>query len=295
MLLRHIRYLIAVAEHGNFTRAAEALHVSQPTLSLQIRQLEERLGAQLLDRSGRVVRVTDAGSAYVEHARRALRELEAGARAIDDVHGMARGALRLATTPTFTAYLTGPLLAAYHARHPGIALHLREMPLDLIEAALADDEVDLAIAFSEVRSAELECQPLFAEQLSVVVGQDHPCAKRRKPLTPAELARQPLALLSADFATRGYVDAYFRRQDIVPRIAIEANTISALVEIVRRGKLATILPSAISAANPQLRNVKLEPALPQRGVALLRRKGAYLSAAAEAFSALTREYGAGLT
>src|SRR5471030_3210815 len=135
----------------------------------------------------------------------------------------ARGALRLATTPTFTAYLTGPLLAAYHARHPGIALHLREMPLDLIEAALADDEVDLAIAFSEVRSAELECQPLFAEQLSVVVGQDHPCAKRRKPLTPAELARQPLALLSADFATRGYVDAYFRRQDIVPRIAIEAN------------------------------------------------------------------------
>src|SRR5471030_2069507 len=262
MLLRHIRYLIAVAEHGNFTRAAEALHVSQPTLSLQIRQLEERLGAQLLDRSGRVVRVTDAGAAYVEHARRALRELEAGARAIDDVHGMARGALRLATTPTFTAYLTGPLLAAYHARHPGIALHLREMPLDLIEAALADDEVDLAIAFSEVRSAELECQPLF--------------------------------LLSADFATRGYVDAYFRRQDIVPRIAIEANTISALVEIVRRGKLATILPSAISAANPQLRNVKLEPALPQRGVALLRRKGAYLSAAAEAFSALTREYGAGL-
>lgn len=294
MLLRHIRYLIAVAEHGNFTRAAEALHVSQPTLSLQIRQLEEQLGAQLLDRSGRVVRVTDAGAAYVEHARRALRELEAGARAIDDVHGMARGALRLATTPTFTAYLTGPLVAAYHARYPGIALHLREMPLDAIEAALAGDEVDLAIAFSEVRSTELECQPLFTEQLSVVVGQDHPCAKRRKPLAPADLARQPLALLSADFATRSYVDAYFRRHGIAAHIAIEANTISALVEIIRRGNLATILPSAISAANPQLRNVKLEPALPQRSVALLRRKGAYLSAAAEAFSVLTKEYGAGL-
>jgi len=294
MLLRHIRYLIAVAEHGNFTRAAEALHVSQPTLSLQIRQLEEQLGAQLLDHSGRVVRVTDAGAAYVGHARRALRELEAGARAIDDVHGMARGALRLATTPTFTAYLTGPLVAAYHARYPGIALHLREMPLDAIEAALCGDEVDLAIAFSEVRSAELECQPLFTEQLSVVVGQQHPCAKRRQPLAPADLARQPLALLSADFATRSYVDAYLRRQGIAAHIAIEANTISALVEIIRRSDLATILPSAISAANPQLRNVKLEPPLPQRSVALLRRKGAYLSAAAEALGALTKDYAAGL-
>lgn len=294
MLLRHIRYLIAVAEHGNFTRAAGALHVSQPTLSLQIRQLEEQLGAQLLDRSGRVVRVTDAGAAYVEHARRALRELEAGARAIDDEHGMARGSLRLATTPTFTAYLTGPLVAAYHARYPGITLHLREMPLDVIEAALAGDEVDLGIAFTRIRSAELECQPLFIEQLSVVVGQEHPCAKRRKPLTPADLARQPLALLSADFATRGHVDAYFQRHGIVPDVAIEANTISALVEIIRRGNLATILPTAISAANPQLRNLKLEPPVPPRTVALLRRKDGYLSAAAEAFSALAKERGAGL-
>src|SRR6478735_2675794 len=72
MLLRHIRYLLAVAEHRNFTRAAQALHVSQPTLSQQIRQLEVALGALLLDRTGRSVRLTDAGEAYVSHARRAL-------------------------------------------------------------------------------------------------------------------------------------------------------------------------------------------------------------------------------
>lgn len=294
MLLRHIRYLIAVADHGNFTRAAEALHVSQPTLSLQIRQMEEQLGAQLLDRSGRMVRVTDAGAAYIAHARRALGELAAGERAVDDVHGLARGALRLATTPTFTAYLTGPLIAAYHARHPGIALHLREMPLDTIEAALAGDEVDVGIAFDTVRSEELECRPLFIEQLSVVVGADHPWARRRAALTPADLARQPLALLSADFATRTYVDAYLQQQGIRPLIAVEANTISALVEIIRRAPLATILPRAISAANPQLRKVKLEPPLPHRTVALLRRRDAYLSAAAQAFIALLAEQGARL-
>lgn len=88
MLLRHIRYLLAVAEHRNFTRAAEALHVSQPTLSQQIRQLEEALGTQLLDRTGRTVRATDAGAAYIGYARRALRELEAGERAVHDVRDL---------------------------------------------------------------------------------------------------------------------------------------------------------------------------------------------------------------
>ena len=85
MLLRHIRYFLAVAEHRNFTRAAEALHVSQPTLSQQIRQLEDTLRVQLLDRSGRSIQLTDAGAAYVRYAQRALQDLEAGKRAIHDV------------------------------------------------------------------------------------------------------------------------------------------------------------------------------------------------------------------
>ncbi|VFT46738.1 DNA-binding transcriptional regulator CynR [Pseudomonas aeruginosa] len=101
MLLRHLRYLLAVAEHRNFTRAAEALHVSQPTLSQQVRQLEEQLRVQLLDRSGRSVRPTDAGELYLLHARRALRELEAAQRAIHEVRDLSRGRLRLGMTPTF--------------------------------------------------------------------------------------------------------------------------------------------------------------------------------------------------
>uniref|UniRef100_UPI000B00BF77 LysR family transcriptional regulator n=1 Tax=Pseudomonas aeruginosa TaxID=287 RepID=UPI000B00BF77 len=105
MLLRHLRYLLAVAEHRNFTRAAEALHVSQPTLSQQVRQLEEQLRVQLLDRSGRSVRPTDAGELYLLHARRALRELEAAQRAIHEVRDLSRGRLRLGMTPTFTCYL----------------------------------------------------------------------------------------------------------------------------------------------------------------------------------------------
>src|ERR1700736_851018 len=117
MLLRHIRYLPAVAEHRNFTRAAEALHVSQPALSQQIRQLEETLGVLLFDRSGRAIQLTDAGHAYVEYARRALRELDAGQRAIHDVRDLSRGQLRLALTPTFHPYLIGPLVGGFHTLH----------------------------------------------------------------------------------------------------------------------------------------------------------------------------------
>lgn len=287
MLLRHIRYLLAVVEQGNFTRAAETLYVSQPTLSQQIRQLEETLGAQLLDRSGRVVRATDAGEAYIAYARRALRELEAGQRAIHDVGDLARGTLRLAMTPSLTSYLAGPLIARFNASYPGITLQVIEKTLDAIETALAADQVDLGLAFSQVRSLEISSQPLFDEKLCAVVGLAHPLAQRpAAALSAGELGRQSLALLSSDFATRTFVDAYLQQQGISPKIAVEANTISAIVEIVRRGGLVTILPEAIAREHPGLQEIQLDPALPHRTVSLLRRKDGYQSAAARAFAEL---------
>jgi LysR family transcriptional regulator, cyn operon transcriptional activator len=291
MQLRQLRYLIAVAEHGNFTRAAEALHVSQPALSQQIMQIEERLGATLLDRSGRTVTVTDAGHAYIAHARRALHELESGRRAIHDVRDLTRGLVRLAMTPTFTAYLVGPLVAAFHARYPGISVKIREMSLDTIAAAVAADEVDLGIAFRLDRAAEIECLPLFLEKMSVVVASSHPWAKRRS-ISPEALAHMELVLLDADFATRAHIDNYLRKQQLAPKVGIEANTIAALLEIVRRSELATILPEAICAQAAHLRNVALRPPPPPRTVMLLQRKESYQSAAARAFGELVRQ-GAG--
>jgi LysR family cyn operon transcriptional activator len=124
VLLRQIKYLIAVAESGNFTRAAETLHVSQPALSQQIRQLESEIGGQLFDRSGRVVRPTDLGLAYIGFARRALLDLEAGRRALHDVRDLSRGAVRVAFTPTFTGYLVGPLVGRLRALQRAIKVEL---------------------------------------------------------------------------------------------------------------------------------------------------------------------------
>ncbi|EPH41352.1 transcriptional regulator CynR [Streptomyces aurantiacus] len=288
--LRHLRYLLAVAEHANFTRAAEELRISQPTLSQQVRQLEKALGVQLLDRTGRSVRLTDAGSAYVHHARRALRDLAAGERAVLDVHDLSRGHLRLAVTPTFTAYLTGPLVAGFYDRHPGITLDVREMTQDRMEAELLDDRLDLGVAFSGAHLPGVEADTLCAESLSLVVGAGDPEADRPGPLPVTDLRERHLALLSEDFATRRHIDDHFTAHGVRPRIAIEANSVNALIEIVARTSLATVLPDAVTRDHPHLAPVPLAPAIPSRTVTLLRRESAYRSAAVRAFTELAGQW-----
>ncbi|MEU6017011.1 transcriptional regulator CynR [Streptomyces sp. NPDC047515] len=288
--LRHLRYLIAVAEHGNFTRAAEDLRISQPTLSQQIKQLERVVGVQLLDRSGRSVRLTDAGEVYTRHARRALRELAAADRAVLDVADLSRGHLRLATTPTFTAYLIGPLAQGLHTRYPGITLEVREMTQDRIEASLLADELDLGIAFAGSHPPGIVATALFTETLSLVVTAQRTGSRGERPLPVRELADQQLALLSSDFATRGHIDSYFADHHVSPPIAVEANSIQALTEIVRRtGLLATVLPDAITDDHFHLTPIPVDPPLPTRVATLLRRESGYESAAARAFTRLAHD------
>ncbi|MFJ9870253.1 transcriptional regulator CynR [Streptomyces sp. NPDC101165] len=284
--LRHLRYLLAVAEHGNFTRAAEELHISQPTLSQQIKQLERALDVQLLDRTGRAVRLTDAGAVYIDHAQRALRDLAAAERAIHDVQDLSRGHLRLGVTPTFTAYLVGPLITELHTRHPRIDLTMTETTQDRIEAALLADDLDLGIAFTGPHPPGITATPLFTETLSLVTATQHNRTPP-EPLGVRALQERQLALLSGDFATRGHIDAYLADHRVAPRIAVEANSVQALTEIVQRTTLATVLPDAITHDHPHLTPIPLDPPLPTRTVALLRREGAYCSAAGRAFTQLT--------
>lgn len=289
MLLRHLRYLLAIADHGGFTRAAEALHVSQPTLSQQIRQLEENLGVTLFDRTSRTVRPTDAGAAYIECARRVQVELEAGKRALHDVKDLSRGTLRLAMTPTFMAYLVGPLVRDFAARYPGIHLQIFELSMDDIEAGLADDSLDIAIAFTPVRNAEIECIPAFTETLAIMVGREHPLYASDLRLLAEDIAQLDFALLAPEFITRLSVDEYFRQQGITPKVHIEVNSVSTLLEVVRCSPLATMLPQAIATEDRALRRLRVEAEAPQRGAAILRRRNNYHSAAALAFVELVLE------
>jgi LysR family transcriptional regulator, cyn operon transcriptional activator len=285
-VLRHVRYLKAVVDHGSFTRAAQALHVSQPALSQQVKELEERVGAQLLDRSGRKIRVTDLGAIYLQHAGRALEELEQASRAVRDVEDLSTGLLRLGVTLSVATYLIGPLLQCFRKRYPGIVLTIRVLPQESIEPLLRDDELDLGIGFGDLPSEDIEATLLHDERPTLIVGKHH--AKMRKAVVTAkELAQMDLALLDASFSTRRLADHYFRSKNLRPKIVVEANSIEALMEIVRHTDLVTLLPENIVRAG--LVAVRLQPALETRRAALLRRRNAYCSAATRAFMAMARD------
>ena len=293
---RSLQYLIAIAKHGSYTRAAEVLHVSQPTLSQQIKLLEESLGSPLLDRSGRTVRLTDAGKIYLYHVRRAWGELKAGTRAINDVQNLSRGSLRLGWTP-ITDYLTCSLLENFNSRYPGITLSTLEMPQGDIELAVAEDTIDIGIAFSkpfsaEVRLSEIETYTLFEETLYVAIGNAHPFKKQRRRMRAQEFGQESLVLFNTDFALRRHIDRYFLDHEISPCIAIETNSLSVIIELIQLGPHATILPNTIIRTQQGLNPVVLSPKLPHHTVSLIWHKGGYRSPACLAFLELASDWSA---
>jgi LysR family cyn operon transcriptional activator len=290
---RSIHYLMAVAEQRSFTRAAEVLYVSQPTLSQQIRQLEDLLETQLLDRSGRSVRLTAAGEVYLQYAHRALGELEAGKRAIYDLEDLSRGSLRLGMMPV-TDYLTTPLLHEFIARYPGINLSTTEMSQDDIATALTEDRIDVGVCYNfnialatEKHPDDIDGQELCIESLSLAVGCDHDLAHATAPLNSIEvLSREPMVMLNTNYALRRHIDSFCFNNNIKLTIAMEATSVSLITDVVRLGRLATILPDVICSAQPRLHQIPMTPELPRHIISLFFRKNAYKSPATFAFGQL---------
>lgn len=288
MLARHIRYFQAVAEHLSFTKAAAALHVSQPALSQLVKQLEEELGTQLFDRTGRTTRLTDTGHAYLQYVRRASQELREATRAIHDVNDLSRGSLRLAVTPTFTTYLVGPLVEVFHARYPEITLNVQEISQESMEELLLAGDLDLGIAFEHVNSPDIDALPLLDETLALIVNTSHPLATE-KSIGLQALNTESLVLLSKEFATREQIDSYCYKHGIHPQVLMEANALGAVIEIVRRTPLSTLLPAKTALAQDNLVAIALEPERLRRTAVLLRRRNAYQSVAARVFTELALE------
>lgn len=291
---RSLQYLLAVAKYGGFTKAAEALHVSQPSLSQQIKLLEESLDAQLLDRTGRSVRLTDAGEIYLRHARRAWGEMDAGTRAIHDVHDLSRGSLRLGWTP-ITDYLACPLLVDFTRRYPGITLSTLEMPQDDIETAVAEDRIDVGIVFSkpfptETHSSEIDTHTLFEDTLCLAVGNAHPLAGQQEPMSVQEFGQESLVLLNTHFALRRHIDWYCLEHGVSPHVAIETNSVSVIIEMIQFGRIATVLPSSLVRTQCGLYSITLTPELPRKAITLICRKSGYKSPACRAFGELAAEW-----
>jgi len=285
---------MAIVECGSYTKAAEALHVSQPSLSQQIKQLEESLQSPLLVRTGRAVRLTDVGEVYLHHAKRAYGELDAGTRAIHDVQDLSRGSLCLGWTP-ITDYLACSLLERFSRLYPGIMLNTLEMSADNIEIAVTEDRIDIGIAFSPVtlatpRVSGIEVRQLFKESLCFAVGNSHLCAGQKERMSVQEFNKESLVLLNSNFALRRQINTYCTEQGIMPRIAIETDSLSVIIEMVQHSPYGTVLPKSIIQAQCGIYPIVLAPAVPAQAVTLITRNHGYSSAASIAFSRLAMDW-----
>ncbi len=290
MELRQHRYLLTVAQEGHFTRAAEKLFVSQPALSQQIRQLEDELGSVLLDRSGRRVRVTAAGEVLCQHARRVFQELDEARVTLQELEGLQRGSLVVGTVQTVNAYLLPRIVAEFAAAYPAIMLRVEEQSAGEIESGLQEGTLQLGIGFVPPANEGIETEPLFEEELVLIVKEEHPLAGRTE-VSVRELDGVAMVLLSTAFCTRRLWDTCAGEAGIRPRVLVEMNVIGGILASLSRTMAATVLP-ALALAGEQaggLVSIPLRDPTPRRTVGLLWRRNGYQCAASRAFAQTVRE------
>jgi LysR family transcriptional regulator, cyn operon transcriptional activator len=287
--LRHLRYFVALAEHQHFTRAAASAHISQPTLSHQIRQLENAFGAPLVDRVGKRVSLTAAGEALLPHARNVLRQLDEARTAVLETGGLKTGQLNVAAVQTVNATLLPDLLARFSRAYPGIHVSSREVSAAELERGVATGQFDLGIGFSPLGLPGLSADKLFDEELVVIAPKGHPLAKNRE-VRVRDLAQHSLVLLPRGYCTRELIQNGFSGVSADLRVSLEINSIQGILATIQQTGAATILPKqALSGAvRRDLKAVRLTHPTLKRTVSLIWREGAYRKAAAKAFGELAR-------
>ena len=272
MELRQLEYFVAVAEEASFTRAASRVHVAQPGVSAQVRRLESELGQQLLDRSGRSVRLTEVGSAVLPFARAALDAVANARLAVDDLAGLVRGQVTVGMVSGCALPVLAELLAGFHDRHPGVAIALVEDNSDRLVERLRDGRLDLAlIGWAEQTPADIDSVVLVDEELVAVVAPGHPLADagaRAGAITIRQLRDLPLVSLPRGTGVRAALDAACAAAGFTPRIVFEASALPMVVELAGRGLGLAVVPASIPngpgilrITDPRLRS-RLELAWP---------------------------------
>ena len=193
MELRHLRYFVSLADCLSFTRAAERVHVTQSTLSHQIRQLEDEVGQPLFDRIGKKVVTTEAGELFLGFATRALKEVDLGLAMLKPGASGLTGQVRIGATHTFNIGLIPECVALFLARHPTVQVRVEELPAEQIGAKLHAGDLDIGIAYRPNGPTDLWFEPLYNEEMVLVVSDTHPLAGRKR-IRMVELHRQRLEI-----------------------------------------------------------------------------------------------------
>ncbi len=245
--LRHLRSFCVVAEELHFGRAAVRLGLSQPPLSLQIRQMEEAVGVRLFDRNSRRVALTDAGRALHESARRILRDVEAALVTARQAGSGEVGELRVGFAPTLMLSSLAHVVRRYRTRYPLVRLDLRELGSASQTAALLDDELDVGLLREPETDPRLVVEPILREPLVLALPHEHPRAGQvRVPLSA--LATDPWVLFPRSIAPLLYdqVMQLCRGAGFTPRVAQESHETYTTVGLVGAGLGVTIVPAGVS-------------------------------------------------
>lgn len=265
MEFHQLRYVCAIAETGSFSRAAERCHVAQPSLSQQVLKLEEDLGAKLFDRLGRSVRLTEAGRAFLPHARSILHQMEAARTGVEDKRTDVRGSVTVGVIPTIAPYLMPQSVAAFSKKYPDAKLRILEETTPVLVEGLRNLSIDVAILALPLRHKEFQMYPLRTEPLYAALARDHPRAGAKN-LSLRELRGEQFVMLRDGHCFRDLSVAACTRAKVNPRIAFESGQFSSLLGMVAAGVGVSLVPEMALDKNARCSYVRISDAQASRTI-----------------------------
>ncbi len=282
--LRQFQAFVTVARLGSFTRAAKHLHLSQPALTVQIRQLEEAMGVRLFDRSTRVVMLTPIGRELAPTFGRVLHEIDAVMVNTKELASHVKGTVTIGALPSISSKLIPSTIAEFQKQYPGIVLKLRDVLANRIVRLVKDEEVDFGVGTLRMPDPDIQFTPLFTDKLGVIFPAGHPM-ERRRTITLKDLTAFPLILMDTETSVRDMVDHAFESIGEVAVPAFEAVYPSTALALVKAGLGLTIQPSSsmelASSRGLKFRTIRHQGFIRQIGVIQNARRS--LSPSAEIF------------
>lgn len=283
MDIRTLRYFVEVVRQQSFTRAAEKLYVTQPTISKMLKNLEDELNCTLLIRDGRKLLMTDTGQVVFERGLAILDEFRQLEAELSDINHLNKGVLRLGIPPMVGMLMAGPI-GLFRQRYPGVELKISEFGGLTVQQAVMNGELDLAMTALPVEEeSALTTLPLFSHPLCVLVPRSGEWLEQTS-VSPTQLAAHPLLIYNEDFALSRQLMQLFARHDVKPRIAVRSGQWDFLAAMVQAGVGVAILPEPICRKLDEktLRWLPVESELRWQ-LGMIWREGVYLSHSAQAW------------
>jgi len=290
MELRQLEYFYAVCQELHFTRAAEKVGISQPSLSQQIRLLEHEIGTPLFDRIGKKTALTESGELLLKYTRNVFHELEQAKTSIDELNGLQRGTISVGTLLTVENYLIPPTLRSFHQLYPAVKISVFGLRTGDIQKQLLENKLDIGIVFLPMKGDELETISLYTEEMAFAVPIGHPL-ENQNTLGIEALQTTPSILLPEQYFIRQLINKACKDVGFIPEPIFEITTMQSLIDMVIDRVGVTILPRPYLEYlnHPRIRIIPVVNANLARDIGIIYRKDKYLSAATRIFIDILKE------